>query len=175
MSTNPSQPPCTIRLCRPDDVETLVELVRGLARYERLEPFMKATAEDFRTYLFGARPYAEALLAEQDGAAVGFALYFPTFSTFRGRPGIWLEDLFVEPEYRGRGIGKALVASVARTAVAHGYRRLEWSVLNWNAPAIDFYRGLGASLQDEWSICRIADEPLEHLSRLAPPRCSSNP
>jgi GNAT superfamily N-acetyltransferase len=165
-----SRPPCTIRPCRPDDAETLVELVRGLARYERLEPYMKATAEDFRTYLFGARPYGEALLAEQEGAAVGYALYFMSFSTFRGQPGIWLEDLFVLPEHRGRGIGKALLASVARIAVAHGCGRLEWSVLNWNAPAIDFYRGLGARPEDEWTMYRITDEPLEHLARLAPPR-----
>ncbi len=179
MSTHPatvsvSHPPWTIRPCRPDDAETLVQLVRGLAQYERREALMKATSEDVRAYLFGARPYAEAILAEQDGAPVGFALYFPTFSTFRGQPGIWLEDLFVRPEHRGQGIGKALFASVARIALTHGSGRLEWSVLDWNAPAIAFYRGFGARPHGGGTNYCIADEPLEHLARLAPP-CFSNP
>jgi GNAT superfamily N-acetyltransferase len=172
---NPS-PPCTIRPCGPDDVATLLALVRGLAQYEHLESAVCATEEDYRAYLFGPRPYGEALLAEVDGEAVGFALYFATFSTFRGRPGFWLEDLFVRPEHRGRGIGKALIASVARTAVERQGGRLEWSVLDWNEPAIGFYRGLGASLHAEWIITRVDGERLDRLARLAPPaRAPSKP
>jgi GNAT superfamily N-acetyltransferase len=157
-------PPCTIRPCAADDVATLLALVRGLAEYERLEAFVHATLDDFRAHLFGARPCAEAILAEVGSEAVGFALYFPTFASFRGRPGIWLEDLFVRPEYRGRGIGKALMAQVARVAVERGGGRLEWSVLDWNESAIGFYQSLGARLQAEWLICRVDGESLQRLA-----------
>jgi GNAT superfamily N-acetyltransferase len=162
-----------IRPCRPDDAETLVELVRELAAYEHLEASARATPGDFRTHLFGPRPCAEAILAEVDGVPVGFALFFPTFSTFRGQPGLYLEDVFVRPEHRGRGIGKSLLASVARRAVARGCGRLEWAVLDWNAPAIGFYRALGARPLGEWTVYRIDDEPLARLAALAPP-CPSN-
>jgi len=158
-----------IRACHSDDTETLAALVRELAVYEHLEAFARATPEDLRTHLFGPRPFAEAILAEVEGVPVGFALYFPTFSTFRGQPGTYLEDVFVRPEHRGRGIGKALLASVAKVAVARGCGRLEWSVLDWNAPAIGFYRKLGARPLDEWTVYRIDDEPLARLARLAPP------
>src|SRR3954470_19375574 len=134
-----------IRPCRPDDAETLVALVRELAAYEHLEAFARATPESFRAHLFGPRPAAEAIVAEVDGVAVGFALYFSTFSTFRGQPGIYLEDVFVRPEYRGQGVGKALLARVARLAVDRGCGRLEWSVLDWNNPSIAFYRSQGAA------------------------------
>jgi GNAT superfamily N-acetyltransferase len=161
--------PCTIRPCGPDDVATLLLLVRGLAEYEKLEGFVQATPDDFRAYLFGERPCAEAILAEVGGLAIGFALYFPTFASFRGRPGIWLEDLFVRPEHRGRGIGKALMAHVARIAVERGGGRLEWSVLDWNEPAIGFYRSLGARLHREWIISRVDGESLARLAAAASP------
>jgi GNAT superfamily N-acetyltransferase len=157
-----------IRPCRPEDSGTLAALVRELAAYEHLEEFARATPDDFRTHLFGPRPVAEALLAEVDGVPVGFALFFSTFSTFRGQPGIYLEDVFIRPDHRGRGIGKALLASVARIAVERRCGRLEWSVLDWNAPAIGFYRALGARPLDEWTVYRIDDEPLARLAALAP-------
>jgi GNAT superfamily N-acetyltransferase len=161
--------PVTIRPARPDDAEVLVNLVRELAIYEKLEPYARATPEDFRQHLFGSHPAAEAALAEVAGQPVGFALWYSTFSTFRGRPGLYLEDLFVRPEYRGRGIGKALLASIARLAVERGAGKLEWSVLNWNEPAIGFYRALGARPLDEWTVYRLDGESLRHLAATAPP------
>jgi GNAT superfamily N-acetyltransferase len=149
----------------------LLALVRGLAEYEHLEAAMRATEDDFRAHLFGPQPIASAILAEVEGVAAGFALYFPTFSTFRGRAGIWLEDLYVRPEYRGRGIGKALIATVARIAVERGGGggRLEWTVLDWNEPAIGFYRGLGASLHREWILSRVSGQALERLAQSGSP------
>jgi GNAT superfamily N-acetyltransferase len=144
---------------------TLLSLVRGLAEYEHLEAYVRATEDDLRAHLFGPRPSASAILAEVAGVVVGFALYFPTFSSFRGRQGVWLEDIFVRPEYRGRGIGKALIATVARIAAECGSGRLEWCVLDWNEPAIGFYRGLGATLHPEWIISRVGGEALEKLAQ----------
>jgi GNAT superfamily N-acetyltransferase len=140
-----------------------------------LERFAKATAEDFRVNLFGPRPYAEAIMAEVDDEPVGLALGFPTFSTFRGQPGFYLEDIFVRPEHRGRGIGKALLASIAKLARDRGYGWLEWSVLDWNTPAIGFYRALGARPMDEWTGYRIDDGPLDRLAAQAPEEPSSEP
>jgi GNAT superfamily N-acetyltransferase len=159
-----------IRPCRPDDADALAGLVRELAVYERLESFALARPEDFRTHLFGPRPVAEALVAEVEGVpgAVGFALFFMTFSTFRGQPGLYLEDLFVRDEHRRRGIGKGLLSTLARIAVDRGCGRLEWAVLDWNTPAIGFYRAIGAHPLDEWTVFRIHEEPLERLARLAP-------
>jgi GNAT superfamily N-acetyltransferase len=157
----------TIRPCCPDDAETLVNLIHELAVYEHLEQFANATPEAMRTHLFGPRAAAEAFLAEVDGEPAGFALFFATFSTFRGQPGLYLEDIFVRSEYRGRGIGKALLATVARLAVERGCGRLEWSVLDWNTPAIGFYQSLGARPMDEWTVYRIDDEPLKQLASLA--------
>jgi GNAT superfamily N-acetyltransferase len=154
----------SIRPARAEDAEVLVNLVRELAVYEKLEPFARATPEHFRRHLFGPSPAAEAALAEVDGEAVGFALWFSTFSTFRGQRGLYLEDLFVRPPYRGRGIGKALLAALARLAVERGCGRLEWSVLNWNDPAIGFYRALGARPMDDWTVYRIDGEPLDRLA-----------
>lgn len=165
----------TIRPCRPEDAETLVSLVRELAIYEKLEEFAKATPESFRTHLFGPRPSAEAVLAEVGDAAAGFALFFQTFSTFRGAPVLYLEDIFVRPAYRGRGIGKALLATAARIAVARGCERMDWSVLDWNEPAINFYRGLGARPLDEWTVFRLDDEPLARLAARAPRTSCENP
>jgi len=158
----------TIRPGRSADAETLANLIVELAVYEKLEQFAQATPEDLRRHLFGPQPYAETLVAEVNGESVGFALYFPTFSTFRGQPGLYLEDLFVRPTHRGRGIGKALLATVARVAVARGFGRLEWSVLDWNTPALGFYRSLGAEPMDEWTIYRVADASLERLAARAP-------
>jgi len=161
---------CTIRPCRPDDAETLANLIRALAIYEKLEHEARATPDDLRRHLFGPRPAAGAILAEADGKAVGFALFFPTFSTFRAQPGLYLEDLFVLPDHRGRGIGKALIAAVASEAIARGGGRLEWAVLDWNAPSIAFYRSLGAAPLDDWTSYRIADEPLTRLAASAEAR-----
>lgn len=159
----------TIRPCRPEDAATIVTLIRELAAYEKLEDQARATPEAIREHLFGPRPYAEAILAEVDGQPVGFALFFHTYSTFRGQPGIYLEDVFVRPEHRGRGIGKALLATLTRLAVERGCGRLEWSVLDWNAPSIGFYRSLGAVPMDEWTVYRLTDEPLSRLAAHEPP------
>lgn len=157
----------TIRPARPDDAETIANLVYELAVYEKLEQFAKGTPEDFRRHLFGPNPHAEAMIADVEGKPVGFALVYTTFSTFRGRPGLYLEDVYVRPEYRGKGIGKALLANVARLARDRGYARLEWSVLNWNAPAIGFYRSLGAQPMDQWTVYRIDGGPLDELAARA--------
>jgi GNAT superfamily N-acetyltransferase len=159
----------SIRAARFEDAEVLANLVRELAVYEKLEQHARATPEDFRRHLFGPRPVAEAAVAEAGGAPVGFALWFATFSTFRGQPGLYLEDIFVEPDHRGLGIGKGLLAAVARRAIELGCGRLEWSVLNWNEPAIGFYRALGARPMDEWTVYRIADDSLHRLAALAVP------
>jgi GNAT superfamily N-acetyltransferase len=153
----------TIRPATADDARILRDLIVELASYEKLEHLVEATADDLRRHLFGPRPAAEALIAEVDGAAVGFALFFPNFSTFRGLPGIYLEDLFVKAEYRGRGLGKALLKRVATLAVERGCGRLEWAVLDWNAPSIAFYRSLGARPQDEWTLYRLDGEALREL------------
>ena len=157
-------PGFSIRPARPEDAELLVNLVLELAVYEKLEQHARATPDDFRRHLFGPRPAAEAAVAEVEGEPIGFALWFSTFSTFRGQPGLYLEDIFVKPGFRGRGIGKGLLAAVARRAVERGCGRLEWSVLDWNAPAIGFYRSLGARPMDEWTVYRIDDEPLRRLA-----------
>jgi GNAT superfamily N-acetyltransferase len=164
----PAEAAVAIRLARPNDAELLMNLVLELAVYEKLEELAKATSADFHRHLFGPHPVAEAAIAEADGEPVGFALWFTTFSTFRGQAGIYLEDIFVKPGFRGRGIGKALLATVARLAVERGCGRLEWAVLDWNSPAIGFYRGLGARPMDEWTVYRIDDEPLRRLVEKAP-------
>ncbi len=161
-------PAFSIRPARAEDAATIANLVYELAVYEKLEQFARATPEDFRQHLFGPRPYAEAMVAEIDGEPVGFALFFPTFSTFRGQPGLYLEDIYVRPVHRGRGIGKALLARLAKLALDRGLGRLEWAVLNWNSPAIGFYRGLGARPLEDWTTYRIIDGPLAELAVLAP-------
>ena len=165
--------PATIRAARPDDAETILTLIRDLAAFEKLEHLAVVTPDDLRRHLFGDRPAAEVLMAEVEGKAVGMALFFPTFSTFRGQPGLYLEDIFVRPEARGRGVGKALLASVARIAVDRGCGRLEWAALDWNEPAIGFYLKLGAQAQDEWTTFRVADATLANLASLAPDRETS--
>jgi ribosomal protein S18 acetylase RimI-like enzyme len=164
----PDDPPrFTIRMAGPDDAPAIATLVRELAIYVKHEQDAKATPDDFRRHLFGPRPSAEAALAELGEETVGFALWFSTFSTFRGQPGIYLEDLFVKPECRGLGLGKALLAAVAAQALERGCGRLEWSVLNWNTAAIGFYRSLGARSLDEYATYRIDEEPLRRLAGMA--------
>ncbi len=154
----------TIRAAGPGDVPVLLALVRALAVYEREPDAVKASDADFQAALFGDGAVAEAVLAEQDGVAVGMALWFRNFSTWTGKPGLYLEDLFVVPEARGLGIGKALLVHLAGIAVARGYGRFEWSVLDWNAPAIGFYKALGATAQDEWTVMRVTGEALQALA-----------
>ncbi len=153
-----------IRHSTGDDVPILFELIRGLAEYERLLEHVTATEAGLRAHLFGARPAAEAVLAEEGNEAIGFALFFNNFSTFLGKPGLYLEDLFVRPEFRGRGYGKALMVFVARLALARGCGRFEWSVLDWNTPARDFYRTLGARPLDDWIGQRMTGEAIARLA-----------
>lgn len=153
-----------IRSATPDDVPAIVSLIRALAEYEKLTHEVVLEAEKLREHLFGARPYAEVLLAEEAGDIVGFALYFHNYSTFLGKPGIYLEDLFVKPEARGFGYGKALLSALARLALERGCGRLEWAVLDWNEPAIQFYQSLGARAMDEWTVYRVTGPALEQLA-----------
>lgn len=155
-----------IRAAQPADVPLLLELIRALAHYEKLREHCVVSAADLAMHLFGERPYAEALIAEYAGEAAGFALFFHNYSTFAGRPGIYLEDLFVRPERRGLGVGKRLLVEIAALAVARGCARFEWSVLDWNAPAIRFYESLGAELKREWLINRVDGERLTRLAAL---------
>lgn len=158
-------PPFSLRPATSADAATLLALVRGLAAYERAPGDVVATEADYVRALSASPPEMEALLAERDGAAIGFALFFPTWSTWRGRPGVHLEDLFVVPDARGQGIGRALLARVAAIAVDRGCARLEWQVLDWNEPAIGFYRALGARSLDEWTTMRVDHEALAALAR----------
>lgn len=139
-------------------------MIEGLAEYERLRQECVATDALLRTALFGERPYAEVVIAEWDGEAAGFALFFHNFSTFLARPGIYLEDLYVQPMHRSHGIGKALLQHLAKLAVARDCGRLEWSVLDWNVDAIGFYEKLGARAQDEWTVYRVTGDALTHLA-----------
>lgn len=154
-----------LRLATPRDVPVVFELIQALAEYERLSHQMVGTVDALKEHLFGDRPYIEALLAEWDGKAVGFALFFHNYSTFLTKPGIYLEDLFVLPDYRRQGIGKALIAWVAKLAVERDCGRLEWSVLDWNETAIAFYRRVGADILPDWRICRVTGDALPHLAR----------
>ena len=151
-----------VRAARPQDVPRLLELFGALADYEHLRDELRATDEQLRDALFGERPAAEALIAERAGEAVGYALFFPTFSTFLARSGIWLEDLFVLPEQRGAGVGRALLAAVA-ARVGEG-ARLEWAALDWNELALGFYRGIGARTMDGWTSLRLDGEALASLA-----------
>ena len=153
-----------IREATIDDVPAIAALIRALAEYERLAHEVTLDVGQLGAHLFGERRYAEVLVAEDAGEAVGFALYFHNFSTFLGQPGIYLEDLFVVPEHRGAGHGKALLAQLARIAVERGCGRLEWSVLDWNAPSIAFYRALGARAMDDWTTYRFSGEELAALA-----------
>ncbi|MCZ4514485.1 GNAT family N-acetyltransferase [Streptomyces sp. ActVer] len=155
-----------IRTATPADVPVIHSMVRELAEYEKALEEVRATEEQLREALFGERPAAFAHIAESaDGEPVGFALWFLNFSTWRGVHGIYLEDLYVRPQARGGGYGKALLGELARICVERGYERLEWAVLNWNKPSIDFYEALGARPQDEWTVYRLTDGALAELGR----------
>jgi len=146
------------------DVPVILKFIRDLAEYEKLLHLVVATEEDIREHVFGANPVAEVLLAYWDSKPVGFALYFRNFSTFLGQAGIYLEDLFVEPEHRGKGIGKALLIRLAKIAVERGYGRVQWAVLDWNTPSIEFYRSLGAVPQDDWTVYGLTGDTLAQLA-----------
>jgi GNAT superfamily N-acetyltransferase len=153
-----------IRAATTADTPAIARLIRALAEYERLSHGVDFTEPALREHLFGPRPFAEVLLAEDGGAVVGFALFFHNYSTFRGKPGLYLEDLFVEPAHRGKGHGKALLQAVARLAVERGCARVEWSVLNWNEAALGFYRALGAVPLDDWTVYRLTGEALAKVA-----------
>ena len=148
-----------------DDVAVVLRLIKALAEYERLSDRVVATEESLRRNLFGARPMADVMIAFVGSEPVGFAVFFPTFSTFAGRPGLHLEDLYVEPAWRGRGVGRKLLAHVARIAVDRGCHAVSWLVLTWNEPAIRFYRSLGAEPDDDWASFRLSGDPLARLAR----------
>jgi GNAT superfamily N-acetyltransferase len=156
-------PPFRIRRGTRRDAATIVRLIRGLAEYEKLSHEAKATVTDIRRDGFGRRRYFETLICFRGREPIGFALYFFTYSTFVGRPSIWLEDLFVVPEARGVGAGRALLTELARIAVRRGCGRLEWTVLDWNTPSIRFYESLGAKLRKDWILTRLTGEPLRRL------------
>ncbi|MBR0668528.1 GNAT family N-acetyltransferase [Roseomonas hellenica] len=154
----------TIRGAVPGDVPTIVRLVRALAEYEKLTHEAQGTEADFHRALFGEAPHAGAMIAEVAGASVAICVWYRTFSTFTGRHGIWVEDIFVEPEHRGIGIARAMFQALARRVIAEGGARLEWSVLDWNAPAIGAYRAMGARGLDDWTMQRVDGAALEALA-----------
>jgi GNAT superfamily N-acetyltransferase len=157
-----------IRLAIVEDVPVILGFIRDLAEYEKLIDSVVADEEALRNSLFGERRAAEVLIAEVDDAPVGFALFFQSYSTFLARPGLYLEDLFVRPAARGKGVGAALMATCAKIAVERGYGRFEWSVLDWNEPAIGFYKQLGAARVEGWHLQRMTGEPLAALAAKAP-------
>jgi GNAT superfamily N-acetyltransferase len=154
-----------LRPATASDLDTIIELIHALAHYERQPHAVKLDRESLREHLFGRRPYAEVILAETAaGETAGFALFFHNFSTWEGCPGIYLEDLFVKPEYRGQGHGKALLVELARIALERGCKRFEWSVLDWNEPSIAFYRALGAVPMEDWTTYRVTGPTLDSLA-----------
>ena len=153
-----------VRAATPADVPAILRFVKELAAYEREPDAVKASEADFERVLFGPRPYAEVVIAEEDGAPLGFALFFHNFSTWEGKPGVYLEDLYVTPDARGKGVGKLLLSHLAKVAVERDCARLEWWVLDWNEPAINFYRSLGAVAMDEWTVNRVTGDALVRLA-----------
>lgn len=158
-------PESTLRAARPGDVPAIVALIRELAEFEHLAHLVQATPEKLHPHLFGERPVAEAVVAEVQGQVVGFALFFTNFSTFLAQPGLYLEDLYVQPAHRGTGLGRALLRHLGALAVQRGCGRFEWSVLDWNRHAIDFYERMGAQVMPDWRICRISGEALMRFSK----------
>jgi GNAT superfamily N-acetyltransferase len=156
--------PPTIRAARAEDVPLLLELFGELAEYEHLEHELKATEAQLGEALFGERPAAAALIAERDGEALGYALFFPTFSSFLASTGVWLEDLFVRADHRGEGVGRGLLGAVAARVRERGGERLEWAALDWNEPALGFYRRIGAARMNEWITHRLDGEALAHVA-----------
>jgi len=155
----------TLRAAEPRDVPAIVGLIRELAEFEKLEHLLEVTPQSLQPQLFGERPAAEAVVAEHAGRVIGFALFFTNFSTFLGKPGLYLEDLYVQPAHRNAGVGRALLTHLATLANARGYGRFEWSVLDWNVDAIRFYEKMGATLLPEWRICRVTGAALRDFGR----------
>ncbi|MDE1940115.1 MAG: GNAT family N-acetyltransferase [Alphaproteobacteria bacterium] len=155
----------SIRPANPSDAALILSFIRDLAAYEKLSHEVAATEADVHAKLFGANPRVFCNIAEIDGEPAGFAVWFFNFSTFLGRHGLYLEDLYVHPQFRGKGVGRALLAHLARHAVAEGCGRLEWWVLDWNAPAIDFYKSLGAVAMSDWTVFRVTGDALERLAK----------
>jgi GNAT superfamily N-acetyltransferase len=153
-----------IRRATPDDVPLILAFLRELATYEKLAHEVVATDADMHAALFGERPVVETVIATLDGEPVGYALFFPTFSTFLGKPGLYLEDLYVRPAARGFGVGRSLLEHLARLTVERGWGRLEWAVLDWNEPSIEFYKKMGARPMSEWTVFRLAGERLSSLA-----------
>ena len=153
----------TVRPARLEDVNAIVGLIRELAEFEKLSHLVEVTPQTLRPHLFGPKPVAEALVAEVGDEVVAFALFFTNFSTFLGRPGLYLEDLYVQPAQRGKGIGEALLKQLAKLAVQRGCGRFEWSVLDWNEGAIRFYEKMGATVMPEWRICRVTGDALKQF------------
>lgn len=163
MPSMSASPAFTMRAAELRDVDAIVGLIRELAEFEKLTHLLQVTPQTLRPHLFGDKPVAEALVAEADGAVVAFALYFTNFSTFLAKPGLYLEDLYVQPAQRGSGIGQALLARLGAIAVARGYGRFEWSVLDWNESAIRFYEKMGATVMPDWRICRVTGDALKRF------------
>ncbi|MCG8412621.1 MAG: GNAT family N-acetyltransferase [Pseudomonadales bacterium] len=157
-------PDFQLRQATKDDCPLILGFIQELAEYEKLAHEVVATVETLEDSLFGERTYAEVIIAEYQSKAVGYALFFNNFSTFTGRPGIYLEDLYVQPEMRGKGFGKCLLAYLAKIAVDRNYTRVEWSVLNWNEPSIQFYHSIGAVPMDEWTVQRLHGEALQSFA-----------
>ncbi|MBH9577608.1 GNAT family N-acetyltransferase [Inhella proteolytica] len=157
----------SIRPAAPADVPDIVGLIRELAEFEQLTHLVQTSPERLHEHLFGTRPVVEAVVAEAGGAVVGFALFFTNYSTFLSLPGLYLEDLYVQPAQRGSGLGQALLRHLAQIAVQRGYGRFEWSVLDWNVNAIRFYERMGATVMPDWRICRVTGEALQALGRKA--------
>jgi len=158
----------TIRRAGPDDTAAVFALIQELADYEKLTHEVEATEADIAEALFGEVPRLSCEIAERDGEVAGFAAWFVNFSTFAGRPGIYLEDLFVRPAFRRNGIGQALLGHLARTCLENGWARLQWSVLDWNTPSVTFYKSLGAELMDDWTLCKVTGPSLASLAGRAP-------
>ncbi len=159
-----SPTPHTLRPAAPADLPAIVGLIHELAAFEHLSHLVEVTPQSLAPHLFGPRPAAEAVVAQVDGAVVAFALFFTNFSTFLGKPGLYLEDLYVQPAMRGRGLGRALLQHLAMLAVRRGCGRFEWSVLDWNRNAIDFYEKMGATVMPDWRICRVTGTALQALA-----------
>ena len=155
----------TLRAASQSDVPVILRFIQALAEYEKLSHLCVATEAELIETLFGARPYAEVILASWNGTPAGFALFFHNYSTFLAKPGIYLEDLFVDPEFRGKGLGKALLKELARIALERNCGRVEWSVLDWNEPSINFYKSLGAVSMDEWTSYRLTGDALHRLAQ----------
>ena len=154
-----------LRAAEPRDLEAIVGLIRELAEFENLTHLLSVTPQTLRPHLFGDQPVAECMVGEVDGNVVAFALFFTNFSTFLAKPGLYLEDLYVKPEHRGRGLGRALLEHLGALAVQRDYGRFEWSVLDWNEHAIRFYRAMGATVMPDWRICRVTGDALQRFAR----------